>query len=166
MSTSRPLAGPSVLYPTGEPVPSVRHLDHALTATAILVSLELRGVEVVSERQMRRDEYRADDRSLWSIPMTAGEGIGRTATHRPDIAIVGAQGRVALEVELIRKSERRLGRLMSAWARQGRYNEVRYLCRSALVRDLVLARAREHGADLVVRSRLLSDDLVGLGAVV
>lgn len=130
---ARPLAGPSVLYPAGTPVPSVGHLDHALAATSVALALELQGAEVVTERQMRRDEYRAKDRTLWSIPMAAGQGIGRQPTHRPDMVIVEAHGLVAVEVELTRKSERRLGQLMAAWARQGRYHEVRYRCRSAFL---------------------------------
>lgn len=163
---ARPLAGPSVLYPAGTPVPSVGHLDHALAATSVALALELQGAEVVTERQMRRDEYRAKDRTLWSIPMAAGQGIGRQPTHRPDMVIVEAHGLVAVEVELTRKSERRLGQLMAAWARQGRYHEVRYLCRSAFLSGLVLAKAREHGADLVVRSTLLAEALLGFRATV
>jgi len=153
--SSRPLIGHSIVYPAGIDAPSVRSLDHALTATSVSLELELDGSAVVTERLMRQDEWRAGERSLWSISMPHSLGSDRQLTHRPDLAIRTPDGLVAIEVELTRKSRRRLGHLMSAWARQARYQEVRYLCRTPALRDLVAAQSMEHGADLVVRPRLL-----------
>ncbi len=155
--SSRPLAGPSILYPAGAPAPNVRYLDHALTATSVALQLEAQGVEVVTERMMRQDEYTEGQRSHWSIPVSQQALFGEKVTHRPDLAIKASGGLVAIEVELTRKSKRRMARIMGAWARQGRYCEVRYLCRSAVLRDLVAAEAMQHGADLVVRASLLAD---------
>ncbi len=106
---------------------------------------------------MRQDEYTEGQRSHWSIPVSQQALFGEKVTHRPDLAIKASGGLVAIEVELTRKSKRRIARIMGAWARQGRYREVRYLCRSAVLRDLVAAEAMQHGADLVIRASLLAD---------
>lgn len=63
-----------------------------------------------------------------------------------------ADGEVPVEVELTRKSRRRLKELMAAWARQGSYATVVYLCGSAVLQDLVAGQALRAGADLVVKS--------------
>jgi len=90
---------------------------------------------------MRREEFAAGDRALWSIAMPKRSASGHVITHRPDIAVRSGATLTAIEVELTRKSNRRLADLMSAWARQARYAEVQYLCRSERLSDLVLGHA-------------------------
>ena len=148
----RPLIGSGILYPAGAAAPKLRDLDHSLTATAVALQLELEGADVVTERMMRRDEHAAGERSLWSVAMPQRFGLGRApVTHRPDLAIRATGGLVAVEVELTRKSKGRLADLMAAWARQGQYGEVLYLCRSRELMQLVTSQACESGAQGVVR---------------
>lgn len=147
----RPLSGPAIAFPAGVSAPRVRDLDHSLEATSVAVQLELEGRDVVTERMMRREEYAAGDRTLWSIVLPRRSATGRTVTHRPDMAVRSGATLVALEVELTRKANSRLADLMSAWARQARYGEVQYLCRSKRLLDLVTDQALKSGADLVVR---------------
>lgn len=75
--------------------------------------------------------------------------------HLPDLAVRTDEGLVAIEVELTRKGKQRLGRLMSAWARQSVYREVLYLCGSTELQHLIEGQARLMGADEVVRPMLL-----------
>lgn len=74
-------------------------LRHARAVSWVAALLELRGREWVSERELRGH---AD----WEIPVVWAASRGR---HRPDLGVVMAGGaRVAVEVELSRKSPRRL----------------------------------------------------------
>jgi len=150
--SSRPLSGPALVHPAGAAAPAVRDLRHTLEATAVVVRLELDGFEVVTERMMRRDERAAGDRGRWSIPMPRRSATGDPITHRPDIAFASGGSLAAIEVELTRKSNSRLAVLMGAWARQARYSEVHYLCRSQALARVVTDHAVRAGADLVVRA--------------
>lgn len=147
----RPWTAPKVLLPPRARVPHLRELDHALTTTAVVVDLELRGAEVVTERMMRRQDRSGTPAVSWRITMPPHSGSLRPLTHRPDAATRGESGLIALEVELSRKSGARLRRILGAWARQGQYAEVVYMCPSLAVRDLVAREALAVGADLVVR---------------
>ena len=144
----RPLIGPGILYPAGAAVPKLRDLDHSLTTTAVALQCELEGADIVTEPMMRRDEQAVGERSLWSVAMPQRGGLGRPATHRPDLALRSTEGLVAIEVELTRKAKRRLADLN---------HEVRYLCRSAELVDLITAQAWGAGAERVVRASLLAD---------
>ncbi len=147
----RPWTAPKVLLPPRARVPHLRELDHALTTTAVVVDMELRGAEVVTERMMRRQDRSGTAAASWRIMMPSPSGSFRPLTHRPDAAMRGEPGLTALEVELSRKSGARLRRILKAWARQGQYAEVVYMCPSSAVRDLVAREALAAGADLVVR---------------
>jgi len=150
--SSRPLTGPALFHPAGAAPPAVRDLVHSLEATAVVVRLELDGFDVITERMMRREEHAGGDRARWSIPMPRRSATGDPITHRPDMAFGAGPSLTAIEVELTRKSNRRLAELMGAWARQALYSEVHYLCRSEALARLVTEHARRAGADLVVRA--------------
>ncbi|MDQ3720387.1 MAG: hypothetical protein M3350_06350 [Actinomycetota bacterium] len=148
--SSRPLSGPALVHPAGAAAPAVRDLVHSLEATAVVVRLELDGFDVITERMMRREEHSGGDRR-WSIATPRTSAGGSLITHRPDMAFGTGSSLTAIEVELTRKSNRRLAELMGAWARQARYSEVHYLCRSEALARLVSDHALRAGADLVVR---------------
>jgi len=150
--SSRPLSGAALVHPAGAPTPAVRDLRHTLEATAVAVRLELEGFQVTTERMMRREEYATGDRERWSIRMPRRSATGDPITHRPDMAFGTGASLTAIEVELTRKSNNRLAELMGAWARQARYSDVDYLCRSEELARLVTDHARRAGADLVVRA--------------
>lgn len=150
--TARPLDGPGVFFSASAPKSKVRDLDHTLAAGWVAIELELAGVEVVTERMMRRAEHAAGERGLWSIQLPTPVSSIERRTHRPDLAVALDGRLIAVEVELTRKSRQRLKALMGGWARQSRYDEARYLCGSQSLVDLVLRQSRASGAERVVRA--------------
>jgi len=147
----RPYVGPAILYPRGAGEPRLRDLDHSLAATSVAVELELRGADVVTERTMIRDGRLAEDRSIWTVPVSSQSDPFKKLKHLPDLAVRTEEGLVAIEVELTRKGKQRLGRLMSAWAIQSIYREVLYICGSSQVERVIVEQAKRTGADEVVR---------------
>ena len=65
---------------------------------------------------------------------------GRPRLHRPDLAVLGEAGPIAVEVELTPKAPRRLEAIIRAWRRASWVAEVRYLCAPGATR-----RALERG---------------------
>jgi len=153
LRNARLLDGPGVYYTPGTSKPKVRDLEHTLAVNWVVLQLELAGLEVVTERRMRQAD-RAGQPGRWSIPMASDYISGRQRTHRPDLVARIADAQIPVEVELTRKSRRRLQELMGAWARRALYSQVVYLCGSIATRDLVVRQARRAGADLIVRAAL------------
>jgi hypothetical protein len=78
-----------------------------------------------------------------------GEGrAGRPRLHRPDLAVVGNGGPIAIEVELTPKAPGRLTQIVRAWRRARCVAEARYYAapgktRRAVERAVERAHARE-----------------------
>lgn len=151
LRSARLLDGPGVYYTPKTAKPKVRDLEHTMAVNWVVVRLELGGLEVVTERTMRQAE-RAGHPGGWTIPMTCSYILDHQRTHRPDLVVRTPGARIPVEVELTRKSRRRLKELMGAWARQSSYDQVVYLCASEALKDLVTEQARTTGADLVVKA--------------
>lgn len=109
---------------------------HDLRCAELAITIEREcgeGARLLTERELMLAE-RVEGRPIASVPITVR---GREGLHRPDLAILGAGGVSAVEVELSAKAPRRLEAIMRAWRRASYIAEVRYLCGSAGVRRAV-----------------------------
>jgi hypothetical protein len=88
---------------------------------------------VLTERELLLAE-RVEGRPLASVPVDAH---GREGLHRPDLAIVGDDCVIAVELELTLKAPRRLAAIIRAWRRGSHVDEVRYFCGSPGIRRAV-----------------------------
>jgi hypothetical protein len=81
---------------------------------------------MLSEREIRAQEAQSGE-LLASATLGSLPG-GRTALHRPDLALVSPTGRViAVEIELSLKAPRRLEAICRGWARARHVDTVYYL---------------------------------------
>jgi hypothetical protein len=81
------------------------------------------------------------------IEWRTGSGL-RRAGHRPDLAVVIPDGTVAIEAELERKSNNRLGAILSLysrWIREERLAGVMYVCADQRLAERVSAYGSEVG---------------------
>lgn len=112
-------------------------INHWLTcASTVLLLAKEAGLErVLSDRELRLLE-RIDGKPVASAKV--GEHpSGEPALHRPDLAILGEERRVAVEVELTPKSPGRLERIIRAWRRASWVDEIRYYCAPGVARRSV-----------------------------
>jgi hypothetical protein len=102
--------------------------EHArqVAATAAALHLALPGWRIMSEREIRAEE--ADRGELGASAKVGALPGGRAALHRPDLALLAPDGRVAaVEVELSVKAPTRLAAICRAWARARHIDTVYYL---------------------------------------
>jgi hypothetical protein len=81
-------------------------------------------VHAITDRELALAE-RVEGRPLASARLALN---GHEALHRPDLALFGDSGVVAIEVELSAKAPRRLEAIIRAWRRAEHVDEVRYYC--------------------------------------
>jgi hypothetical protein len=170
-------AAGSTLPPPGRP--DLREYRHSLGVAWLWQDAiggafgELAGV--VSERQMRSADYALDrlpqaERALVDDPaLPHGIGIGtlgpdsRSYRHYPDLLLNTRGGqRIAVELELTPKSNRRLDDIMLGYASDGRIGAALYLVPDSKLADKIAAAARRAGIeDLVAIRRLGPAGIVG-----
>jgi hypothetical protein len=136
---------------------SVQHISpggfrHAweLTSAAVALGAGAPAWQLFSERELRVSE-REQDRTIASISL--GEPAGGRSAHRPDLALIGAEGDVvAVEVELAVKAPRRLRQICRGYARARHLSLVCYLASepaaAALERAVADVRAEQRIAVL------------------
>jgi DNA-binding Lrp family transcriptional regulator len=135
---------------------------------------DLAGLE--TERGMRSRDSRLDRRAacdgvgpaLWREREGIGLGTytasGRPERHYPDLLLRTREGaRVAVELELSSKGRRRLDRVLGAYARDGRVQQVLYLVADARIGTQVAGAAARAGIAARVSVRLLAG--AGIGGV-
>jgi hypothetical protein len=115
-------------------------------STALRLAEEVGPECVVSARELRLYE-RIEGRPIASAK-TGEHPNGSPRLHRPDLAILGGDWVIAVEVELTPKSPDRLLGLIRAWRRARWVEEVRYFCapgptRRAVEKSVRKARAEE-----------------------
>lgn len=117
-------------------------VNHLLRCTTVALWLEERyGADcVIGERELRHIEQ-TEGRAIYSAKL--GERL-----HRPDLAVVGAERPLAVEVELSPKAPKRLEAIIRAWRRASWVGGVLYLCepgatRRGVERAIGKARAQE-----------------------
>ena len=121
---------------------SVEHWLRCATVTRLLAS-EFGEERLLSERELRAAE-RIEERPL------ASARLGERALHRPDLALLGEERVVAVEVELTPKAPRRLEQIVRAWRRASWVTEVRYYCAPGATRRAVQrAIAKTHAEEKV-----------------
>jgi len=103
--------------------------------------------EVLSERELRVEE--GDRGELVASAKLGNLPGGRSALHRPDLALVSPRGKVlAVEIELSIKAPRRLAAICRGWARARHVSHVYYLAEPAPARAVIRAiaetRAENH----------------------
>lgn len=122
---------------------------HWIACARVALCLEREhGTVVLSEREIRAAE-RASGRPLASAKL--GEhASGQARLHRADLALVGADETVAVEVELTPKAPRRLEAIIRAWRRARWVDSVRYYARAgATIGGLERAVRRTRAADRI-----------------
>jgi hypothetical protein len=125
-------------------------VDHWLrcATTAQLLAQEFGAERILTERELRLLE-RLEGRPIASAKL--GElPSGHPRLHRPDLAVFGPDGVIAIEVELTPKAPRRLLSIIRAWRGADWVAEVRYTCAPGPTRRGVeLAVAKTYAADRV-----------------
>jgi hypothetical protein len=108
--------------------------------------------EVVSERQMRSHDGRADDPAARIGIRLGGVGRGgRERRHYPDLLLRTATGHtVAIELELSRKGRTRLETILAGYGADRRVDAVLYLVSSEQLARQVKAAAARLGVSSVV----------------
>jgi hypothetical protein len=135
--------------PVAEVTPATApHWLRCASVARHLYETEFRAHEIWSERDIRLAESGAGQpiasAKVGELP------IGGPRYHRPDLAIVNADGVVAVEVELSLKAPRRLQAILRGWRRAHWVAEVRYYAAPGPVtRGLERAVAKTHTAEKV-----------------
>jgi len=111
-------------------------VDHWLRCASTAQQLANHGHErVLTEREIVLAEQIAE-RPIASAKVGKLPN-GKTRLHRPDLAIFGEAGTIAIEVELTPKSPRRLEGIIRAWRRASWVSEVHYPCAPGQTRRAV-----------------------------
>jgi hypothetical protein len=138
--------------------------QHSREVAAVAVALH-KGLDswgLVSERELRVAE--AERGGLIASAQVGGLPGGRTALHRPDLAIVSPDGGVAaVEVELSVKASRRLLAICRGYARARHIEHVYYLAAPAAARAVARAVAETRAEDRITVFAL--DDIDAVIAV-
>lgn len=103
-------------------------------------------------------EVLADPDLKGDLEWQTRSGWRRTA-HRPDLTVLAADGPIAVEVELQRKAEKRLGAVLSLyrrWLDESRIAGVVYVCAN----DNIADRVRRHGVDAGLPTRAIRIELL------
>lgn len=106
------------------------NLHHDAMVVSVILSLHLKHqCQVITERELRRN---------------AGFMLRGHKVHFPDGALILADKKVALEVELTAKSKKRLERILFNYWVDNDYDEVWYFCGSKEVRNKVNRLASDY----------------------
>jgi len=102
---------------------SAGQIDHHLrcASTAQLLTEEFGAGCVITEREFRLQE-RTEQRPI------ASARLPDDRLHRPDLAVLTADGIIAIEVELAPKGPKRLEPIIDAWNQATWIHEIRYYC--------------------------------------
>jgi hypothetical protein len=131
---------------------SLALVPHMIASAALAAELEPRLVHetLLSDREHRAAENAAGQPVASAILVP--DRADRARMHRPDFALVGADGErvVAIEVELTLKSRTRLERILRGYLRNRNLTNVRYYAPPA-IREAVRRAARAVGADRLLQ---------------
>lgn len=118
-------------------------------STALLLVREFGHEAVVTDRELRLRER------IEGVPIasakTGERPSGAPRLHRPDLAVLGEDAVIAVEVELTPKSPDRLLGLIRSWRRARWVNEVRYYCSAGPTRRMVQQAIRKARAEERIR---------------
>jgi hypothetical protein len=120
-----------------------------VASAAVALHRALPGWEVHSEREIRVQEADAGE-LVASVSLGELPG-GRSALHRPDLALLSPGGRVAaVEVDLSVKAPRRLAAICRGWARARHISAVYYLAPPPAARAVERAVAETRSEDRIL----------------
>jgi hypothetical protein len=124
---------------------SLALVPHMIASAALAAELE---PQLVHETLLSDREHRAAENAAGRPLASAVLGSDHARLHRPDFALLGADGErvVAIEVELTLKSRARLERIMRGYLRNRNVASVRYYT-PPQIGDAVGRAARNAGAD-------------------
>ena len=119
---------------------SATKFEHAwqIAERAVALAAGLPGWRVLSEREIlwHERQWRERHKLLASVRI-GSRGGGVAAVHRPDLALLSPQGRVAaVEVELTRKTPSSLLAICGGWARARHVDAVYYLATPTAARTV------------------------------
>ncbi|MGI8462322.1 MAG: hypothetical protein ACR2OC_11935 [Solirubrobacterales bacterium] len=131
-------------------------ITHWIACADVWLLLERRiaARQVIGVRELAFSE-RAERRAIASAKV--GElPNGSPRLHRPDLALLGGERPIAVEVELTPKAPQRLARIMDGWRKASCVERVLYVCGTASTR---------RGVERAVRRAYAEDriDIVGMG---
>lgn len=99
-------------------------------STAQLLAEEFGAERILTERELAMWER------IEAKPIASAR-LGERRLHRPDLAVLGEAGTLAIEVELSAKAPRRLEAIMRGWRRASWVAGVRYYCAAGAARRAV-----------------------------
>jgi hypothetical protein len=104
--------------------------------------------ELLSERDIRAEE--SEHAELVASARRGDLPGGRSALHRPDLALISPEGRtLAVEVELSIKAPRRLAAICRGWARARHVSHIYYFATPAVARAVDRAIAETRAEDRI-----------------
>lgn len=103
---------------------SLQNFVHDRTVVDVQLQLELDGVTVITEREMRQRERLGEASFAVDVPVPHQAGA---ASHRPDLAMSSGRKVHAVEIELVAKSHARLESILMAYLASDRYDSVYYV---------------------------------------
>jgi hypothetical protein len=135
--------------PVAEVTPATAvHWLRCASLSRTLIEREFASYEVWSERDLRLAEV-TQRRPILAVEV-GGLASGIPRRHRPDLAVINPERKIAVEVELSLKAPRRLESILRGWRRAREVEEVRYYCPPGPVtRGVERAVSRTETADKV-----------------
>jgi hypothetical protein len=113
--------------PVAEVTPATAtHWLRCASVAGLLVEREFAPYEVWSERDLRLTEV--TQRRPILAAKVGGRSSGLPRRHRPDLAVIAPERKIAVEVELSLKAPRRLEAILRGWRRASDVDQVRYYC--------------------------------------
>jgi hypothetical protein len=113
--------------PVAEVTPATAiHWLRCASLAQLLIEHEFAPYEVWSERDLRLTEV--TQRRPILAAKVGGLSSGTPRRHRPDLAVINPERKIAIEVELSLKAPRRLQAILRGWRRASDVDQVRYYC--------------------------------------
>jgi hypothetical protein len=103
---------------------------HGLGVLGILVGYERRGIQTLTEREIRA---RSADGETWSVPLVGRHG----KTRWPDLVAANGNRLAAIELELAAKRSHRLASIIDGYERSSLYAEVRFVVEQGAVAERI-----------------------------
>lgn len=125
----------------------VRSFHHDLAVVEVAIELERKGFTVLTERELRHEEA-FDGAPTLALALDVDT---TTRRHFPDLLVAHEEGRYwAIEVELTRKGNERLERILKSYRRSRHISAVRYY----VERPTLAARLAAAGRRLRMEEKL------------
>jgi hypothetical protein len=130
-------------------------LRHIYWVAQVGLGFERKRIVPVTDALLRRALAAGEDETTLPVIKVPG------GHHIPDLVVTTTQGEVAWEIELSRKSDKDLTKILTAYAKDDRIKEVRYWVATEAIARAVKRAADKASVTDKVRVELLPSDAWG-----